>query len=181
MNVMFFRYAGDPDMLDKQLGTAVYTQSNLKPFEQIDDLNVRLIMDYNTALRTCTYLIASEAGQSDRCYFITGRMWLTGGRIALICSIDVLETYSAAIKAMDCIIKRTSSDPDQNENGWNSLLDDQWAVTEVNTDEFEVGMDIGGGAIQHFEYDTRPYLAVIGYDAPNGSMRGTVDNFQVFK
>lgn len=176
MNVMFFRYAGDPDMLDKQLGTAVYTQSNLKPFEPIDDLNVRLIMDYTTALDTCTYLIASEAGQTDRCYFITGRQRLTGGRIALICSIDVLDTYSAAIKAMDCIIKRTSADPEQNENGWNSLLDDQWTVTEVNTAEFEVGLD----GLSSFAYDPRPYLAAIGYDAPNGSMRGTVDNFQVF-
>lgn len=174
MNAMFFHYAGDPDTLGKQLGTALHT-AVCAPFEPIDDLNVRLIMDYSAALDSCTYIIAD-----GRCYFITSRQRLTGGRIALYCAIDVMETYSAEINALDCIIKRTSADPDKNENGWNSLLDDQWAVTEVNTEEFEVGMDIGGGATQHFEYDPRPYIAVIGYDPPNGSMRGTVDNFQVF-
>lgn len=170
MNAMFFHYAGDPDTLGKQLGTAMHT-AVCAPFEPIDDLNVRLIMDYTAALDSCTYVIADS-----RCYFITSRQRLTGGRIALYCAIDVLETYSAEINALDCIIKRTSADPDQNENGWNSLLDDQWTVTECNTEEFEVGLD----GLSSFAYDPRPYIAVIGYDPPNGSMRGTVDNFQVF-
>ena len=170
MNAMFFHYAGDPDTIGKQLGTALHT-AVCAPFEPVDDLNVRLIMDYSAALDTCTYVIAD-----GRCYFITSRQRLTGGRIALYCAIDVLETYSTEINALDCIIKRTSADPDQNENGWNSLLDDQWTVTEVNTEEFEVGLD----GLSSFAYDPRPYLAVIGYDAPNGSMRGTVDNFSVY-
>lgn len=170
MNAMFFRYSGDPDTLGKQLGTALHT-AVCAPFEPVDDLNVRLIMDYSAALDSCTYVVADS-----RCYFITSRQRLTGGRIALYCAIDVLETYSAEISALDCIIRRTSSDPDLNENGWNSLLDDQWTVTECNTEEFEVGLD----GLSSFAYDPRPYLAVIGYDAPNGSMRGTVDNFQVF-
>lgn len=170
MNAMFFCYSGDPDTLGKQLGTALHT-AVCAPFEPVDDLNVRLIMEYSAALDSCTYVIADS-----RCYFITSRQRLTGGRIALYCAIDVLETYSTEINALDCIIKRTSADPDQNENGWNSLLDDQWTVTEVNTEEFEVGLD----GLSSFEYDPRPYLAVIGYDAPNGSMRGTVDNFQIF-
>lgn len=170
MNAMFFRYAGDPDTLGKQLGTALHT-AVCAPFEPVDDLNVRLIMDYTAALDSCTYVIADS-----RCYFITSRQRLTGGRIALYCAIDVLETYSTEINALDCIIKRTSADPDQNENGWNSLLEDQWTVTEVNTDEFEVGLD----GQSSFAYDPRPYLAAIGYDPPNGSMRGTVDNFPVY-
>lgn len=170
MNAMFFRYSGDPDTLGKQLGTALHT-AVCAPFEPVDDLNVRLIMDYSAALDTCTYVIADS-----RCYFITSRQRLTGGRIVMYCAIDVLETYSAEINALDCIIKRTSADPEKNENGWNSLLDDQWTVTECNTEEFEVGLD----GLSSFAYDPRPYLAVIGYDAPNGSMRGTVDNFQVF-
>lgn len=170
MNAMFFRYAGDPDMLDKQLGTALHT-AVCAPFEPVDDLNVRLIMDYSAALDSCTYVIAD-----GRCYFITSRQRLTGGRIALYCAIDVLETYSTEINALDCIIKRTSADPDMTENGWNSLIEDQWTVTEVNTDEFEVGLD----GLSSFAYDPRPYLAAIGYDPPNGSMRGTVDNFPVF-
>lgn len=170
MNAMFFHYSGDPDTLGKQLGTALHT-AVCAPFEPVDDLNVRLIMDYSAALDSCTYVIAD-----GRCYFITSRQRLTGGRIALYCAIDVLETYSTEINALDCIIKRTSADPDQNENGWNSLLEDQWTVTEVNTEEFEVGLD----GLSSFAYDIRPYLAVIGYDAPNGSMRGTVDNFQIF-
>ena len=170
MNAMFFRYAGDPDTLGKQLGTALHT-AVCAPFEPIDDLNVRLIMDYSAALDSCTYIIADS-----RCYFITSRQRLTGGRIALYCAIDVLETYSAEINALDCIIKRTSADPDKNENGWNSLLDDQWTVTECNTDELEVSLD----GLSEFAYDPRPYIAAIGYDPPSGSMRGTVDNFQVF-
>lgn len=170
MNAMFFRYSGDPDTIGKQLGTALHT-AVCAPFEPVDDLNVRLIMDYSAALDSCTYVIADS-----RCYFITSRQRLTGGRIALYCAIDVLETYSTEINALDCIIKRTSADPEQNENGWNSLLDDQWAVTEVNTEELEVALD----GLSSFAYDPRPYLAVIGYDAPNGSMRGTVDNFQIF-
>lgn len=170
MNAMFFHYAGDPDTLGKQLGTALHT-AVCAPFEPVDDLNVRLIMDYSAALDSCTYVIADS-----RCYFITSRQRLTGGRIALYCAIDVLETYSTEINALDCIIRRTSADPEQNENGWNSLIEDQWTVTEVNTEELEVGLD----GLSSFAYDPRPYLAVIGYDAPNGSMRGTVDNFQVF-
>ena len=170
MNAMFFRYAGDPDTLGKQLGTALHT-AVCAPFEPVDDLNVSLIMDYTAALDSCTYVIADS-----RCYFITSRQRLTGGRITLYCAIDVLETYSTEINALDCIIKRTSADPDQNTNGWNSLLEDQWTVTEVNTEEFEVGLD----GQSSFAYDPRPYLAAIGYDPPDGSMRGTVDNFPVY-
>ena len=170
MNAMFFRYAGDPDTLGKQLGTALHT-AVCAPFEPVDDLNVRLIMDYSAALDSCTYVIAD-----GRCYFITSRQRLTGGRIALYCAIDVLESYSTEINALDCIIKRTSSDPDLTENGWNSLIEDQWTITEVNTAEFEVGLD----GLSSFAYDPRPYLAAIGYDPPNGSMRGKVDNFSVF-
>lgn len=170
MNAMFFRYAGDPDTLGKQLGTALHT-AVCAPFEPVDDLNVSLIMDYTAALDSCTYVIADS-----RCYFITSRQRLTGGRIALYCAIDVLETYSTEINALDCIIKRTSADPEKNTKGWNSLLEDQWAVTEVNTEEFEVGLD----GQSSFAYDPRPYLAAIGYDPPNGSMRGTVDNFPVY-
>lgn len=170
MNASFYHYSGDPDTLGKQLGTALHT-AVCAPFEPIDDLNARLIMDYSASLDSCTYVIAD-----GRNYFITTRQRLTGGRIALDCAIDVLDTYITEINALDCIIKRTSADPEQNVNGWNSLLDDQWAVTEVNTEEFEVGLD----GLSSFAYDPRPYLAVIGYDAPSGSMRGTVDNFNVY-
>lgn len=166
MTVKFYNVSDDPDTLGKTLGTAVYEPSACAPYETIDDLNVRLIMDYTATLDSCNYFVAD-----GRYYQITTRYRLTGGRIALIGTIDVLETYSAGIGDLSVVVQRTAADPEYSVDGvgWNSLLDDQKIVQQVNKKVYEVGLD----GISEFTYDIRPYLACIGCDTPNGNM---IDN-----
>lgn len=172
MNLVFYTSNDDPAKMGKNLGNPVHTASDIVAYEPVDDLNGVFKVSYNSAIDDANYCI-----YGDRKYFITDRTFGTAGMIIISVAIDVLDTYLTAIENLDCIISRTAADPEQNENGWNSLLKDRWAVTEVNTEEFEVGLD----GQPSFAYDPRPYLAAIGYDPPNGSMRGTVDNFPVFK
>lgn len=162
----FYNYGGDPLVLDKSLGNAVYTVSNMVPYEILDDTHAKLILDYNTNLDLCNYVVTNGKN-----YFITSRSKQTGHKIELICEVDVLMTYNTAIKELNVLVKRTSADPEKNETaGWNSLLDDQYAVTTVNTKEFEVGL----GENSTFAYDPRPYFAAIGYEPPDSFKESVV-------
>ena len=173
MKVNFYNVADDPDTIGKTLGTAVHS-ATVNPFEAIDDLNYRVIMDYSAALDAANY-----AEADSRYYFITDRTKITGGRIELICAIDVLETYASGIANLHVIVQRTAADPETSADGigWNSLLDDQKIVTQVNSRVFEVGLD----GISEFTYDFRPYLACIGCDTPDGTMKSNrVKGYDVY-
>ena len=176
MTVNFYNVADDPDTIGKTLGTAIYTTApTINPFEALDDLNSRLIMDYSAALDAANYCISSDG----RHYFITDKSKLTGCRIELICAIDVLETYASGIANLHVIVQRTAADPETSADGigWNSLLDDQKIVTQVNSRVFEVGLD----GISEFTYDFRPYLACIGCDTPDGTMKSNrVKGYDVY-
>lgn len=57
-------------------------------------------------LTNCNYLYWQEAG---RYYFIDDIVVMTGGRMIVYCSVDVLETFKTEIKAQTAIIDKQDS------------------------------------------------------------------------
>ena len=88
------------------------------------------ILDYDPAsgthyLTDVNYLYWSEAG---RYYFVDDIQVLTGKRIMLICSVDVLQTYQVGIKQQIAII-----DKQENRNETNLYLSDGSFVSTEQT------------------------------------------------
>lgn len=70
-----------------------------------DILNPVFVLSYNTAYLTANYLHCPEF---NRYYFINNIEVLTGNRIELSCSVDVLHTYRDAIKSIQANVARNA-------------------------------------------------------------------------
>lgn len=46
LNCNFYKYTGDPRVANKALGNVIYTCSSIKPLEALNDLDIKLIIDY---------------------------------------------------------------------------------------------------------------------------------------
>lgn len=68
-----------------------------------DILNPVFVLAYNTSYLTANYLYCSDF---NRYYFINNVQVLTGNRIELPCSVDVLMSYNNQIKRLICNVKR---------------------------------------------------------------------------
>lgn len=97
-------FTGDTRELDRQYILNEYT--GLKPFEDIDIANPRLIMNYDANVAKCNYM---EIPEWNRKYFITGVSVTTGNRMIISAHVDVLGTYADDIKTWDAYIGRSSS------------------------------------------------------------------------
>lgn len=102
--------ADDPRTLDKTvtwIGTNdTPTDFSCIPTDTCDILYPSLILAYSSAILTANYADISDFGRK---YFITDTAILTGGRIMIKLSVDVLSTYSASIKNCPCCITRNQN------------------------------------------------------------------------
>lgn len=69
-----------------------------------DILNPVFVLAYDTSYLTANYLHCPDF---NRYYFINNIQVLTGNRIELSCSVDVLMSYNAEIKNLYCNVVRT--------------------------------------------------------------------------
>lgn len=103
--VNFWRYSGSPKRIDKALAaTPDMTRNAVTPFEPLDELRGYLIMEYND-----DYYEMTMAGIGWKYYHITDRTALTGGRIRLDLSVDVLYTYSSYILSTNAYCIRSEN------------------------------------------------------------------------
>ena len=103
IGVTFYHSSDDPRKLDKSM-TPIGTATVLQPLAPISGLDVSMKITYQEALLGANYFLAD-----GKYYKITDRKRLPAQGEEIIGTVDVLKTYSAAIKAADCICERSSS------------------------------------------------------------------------
>lgn len=108
MTINIYKTSADNRALDKLtnaqlVGTSI---STIDAPHDNDILNPVFIIASNSTAYTANYLYCATYG---RYYFIDSITTMTGGRMALKCSVDVLQTYATDIKKCSANIIRTAS------------------------------------------------------------------------
>ena len=110
MTIDIYKTSADNRALDKlssaQLVGAAITTIDIP--RDNDILNPTFIIATNSAAYTANYLYCATYG---RYYFIKSVVAMTGGRMAIKCYVDVLQTYASNIKNCYATITRTNSAP----------------------------------------------------------------------
>lgn len=106
MTISFYASSDDPKKLDKTMGTAIASPNVINTDDTISLLNPSFLVVSNSAYFTATHVYCSALG--GRYYFINNITLLTGGKMMVSCSIDVLKTYAAQIKQSQCIVTRSA-------------------------------------------------------------------------
>ena len=106
MTIVFYASSDDPKKLDKAMGTAIASPNVINTDDTISLLNPSFLVVSNAAYFTATHVHCSALG--NRYYFINNITLLTGGKMMVSCSIDVLKTYAAQIKLSQCIVTRSA-------------------------------------------------------------------------
>jgi len=104
MDVNFYRCNDDPRKLTKDLGTAVYTATNVVVKNDLTLREPSLELAYNAAIETANYLTFGGKYYFIKPYGITRA---TGGRMLVQASLDLLTTYDAQIRQLPAISRRT--------------------------------------------------------------------------
>ena len=109
MTCYLYNISADTRKVDKvELDVTPYTEvyTTVKPTAPLDIITPTFVFDYSAAALACNYLYCSEF---ERFYFVTNIAVDTAGRINISCAIDVLQTYSAAIKNCRATVIRTTT------------------------------------------------------------------------
>ena len=102
----FYNCSDDPTVIGKSLTNGTAFQ-NIVPTEGCDLLSPTFVLDYNSNLTTCNYVVVGAP--FNRHYFISNMSIDIGKKIEINCNVDVLETYAAGIKnSTGCIIRSES-------------------------------------------------------------------------
>lgn len=108
MTCYLYNISADARQLTKVTSATPYTEAHtaVKPTAPLDIITPTFVFDYSAAALSCNYLYCSEF---ERFYFVTNIAVDTAGRINISCAIDVLQTYSTAIKNCRATIIRTAT------------------------------------------------------------------------
>lgn len=108
MECKLYTISADPRQLLKVTNETPYTSAiaSIEPTAPVNILSPTFIFNNNSSLYACNYLYCDTF---SRFYYIDNISILTGGRIAVECSVDVLQTYATEIKARTATITRSES------------------------------------------------------------------------
>lgn len=137
MTVTFYTYAGVNNKLNKTNDLVVVRgATNLKPFEDFDDENPRLIVDYDATLVPVNYIKVD-----DYYYFVSSSAYQNGNRLIFELDKDVLMSNLNDLLESEVIIDRSSSD-------YNSYIFDDRQKSQVNHTVFSIpiGNSFGFGS-----------------------------------
>lgn len=112
MNVEFYKTTDDPKKLDKTMssigsGATTLTAPVNNTAATVSLLRPSFVLASNTLYFTATHVKVPDMG--GRWYFIDNITLLTGGKMQIDCSIDVLKTYAAQIATAPCCITRNEN------------------------------------------------------------------------
>ena len=123
LNCDFYKYTGDPRVANKNLGSAVYQCSSIKPVEPLSDLDIRLIIGYpENENGTPAVMSANYVSIDNKYYQITNKERLPANSLAIYATIDGLMSYWGEVSACDSICKRST-------NGTNAFINDSYYQT----------------------------------------------------
>lgn len=111
MTISFYKTTDDPKKLNKSMlsigsGQGTLTAPVSNTAETISLLSPTFILATNSLYFTATHIFVAEMG--NRYYFINDIQLLTGGKMSISCSIDVLKTYASEIITRPCTVTRYS-------------------------------------------------------------------------
>lgn len=108
MTINLYKISADPRALDKITGVSPVNETpiTVEPTERVNILNPVFIINYDETLMTCNYLYCDTF---DRYYYINGAAVNTAHRLELACSVDVRQSFAAAIQNSKGIILRATS------------------------------------------------------------------------
>jgi hypothetical protein len=122
MHIKLYTVYDDPRKVGKTLGTAldlaavfIYPTDIYRPSVRVSSTGI--------SNRT-NYMYISDTG---RYYFITDVTYDSGGAVIIHGRVDVLQTYAAAIKALECSVVR------QEHQGMSKMIDSQITMTPEKT------------------------------------------------
>ena len=112
MTILFYQSPDDPKKVDKTLNAVGSGEATLQAnINNTDDtvslLSPGFIVASNTTYYNATHIYCSDMG--GRYYYINNITLLTGGKMLIHCSIDVLKTYATQIMACKGTIIRSES------------------------------------------------------------------------
>lgn len=113
-NIVLFKNESENNRVDKTLTELVTITGELRGECSILDPIIRVIFSSNTDIKQVNYMYIATYG---RYYFIRDIRAIRTGVYDISAHVDVLQTYSAGIKAQSAVIRRQ-------ENVWNLRLDD---------------------------------------------------------
>lgn len=112
MNVEFYKTTDDPKKLDKTMSNIGTGESTLTAPVNNTEATISLLRPSFVLASKTLYFTATHVKVPDmggRWYFIDNITLLTGGKMQIDCSIDVLKTYAAQIAAAPCCITRNEN------------------------------------------------------------------------
>ena len=109
MKVTFYNTTSDSRKVNKSL-TALGSAVDFELKEDSSIINPVLILNKNSFISKSNYLYIKEL---DRYYFINDIKYLTGNRIEIYSSLDVLYTYKDELLKCNCLIDRTKTVSDK--------------------------------------------------------------------
>lgn len=109
MSVTLYKYRGDNNVVNKSLGSPVFTADGAFR-DDIDVLNPTFTLGHlegvtEETLHDCNYMYISEFG---RYYYITGMTIPYDSELTIRGKVDVLKTYAADIMGLGAIVERNS-------------------------------------------------------------------------
>ena len=112
MTILFYQSPDDPKKIDKTMNSVGSGEATLQANVNNTDDTVSLlspgfIVASNTTYYNATHIYCSAMG--GRYYYINNITLLTGGKMLIHCSIDVLKTYATQIMACKGTIIRSES------------------------------------------------------------------------
>lgn len=123
MTITLYNNLSDDRTVQKNI-TTIATIENAKPVDPFDILNPVFIFNYSGDYNNnINYVYCAE---TLRYYTITGITFLTGGRVQISCTVDVLMTYANSIRSLTALCVR-------NENKQNPYLKDNLYPVTVKT------------------------------------------------
>lgn len=93
--------AEDKKTVDKTFVPVKELTGNIKADTNV--INPVFVTKYDEDLMTCNYIYSADY---SRYYFIDNIEVMTGGRMAIYCHVDVLNTYKNDIRKLSCVIAR---------------------------------------------------------------------------
>lgn len=104
MTVTFYRVDGDARSLRRNKKASL-TVSNVKPYDNCDMFQPRILLAYNPQILSRTHFFLSDTG---RYYHMTGVEVTDGNRCIVSGEVDALLTYASEILSSEQMIVRTN-------------------------------------------------------------------------
>lgn len=105
ISVSFYNVSDDPKCTYKNLGEATHSASAV-PYEPIDYIRPRLILDYDSDIESSNYCYISDW---ERYYFIRKRDLVNGQKMVITLEEDELMTFRSQTDLLPCYILRTAT------------------------------------------------------------------------